>query len=653
VVDSLLRVSSPWPDPSVTPVLLVALPELTITLPCRDFGPPQTSSGAPMESATRPLGFAPPSFSPPQMAPPSYAPATAPQSFAALPFVEYAPQEYAPSGYHDQHQPSSGFAPQSLTPQSLTPQTYGSQDHLVEAPGFQAPGFPSEAMQAYPQQAPLDYQPQVIQQHVAQGYQSHGFQPQTPPGHEPAPQGYQHQASYGYEPQPQGYQHQASDGYEPQPQGYQHQAPQGFQPQSQGYQHQAPQGYRQQAPQGFQPQSQGFQPQSQGYQPQAPQGFQPQSQGYQPQAPQGFLPQSQGYDAQSFPPQGLPMRVPRGSRSQGAQGYQPPPGFQPQAAQGYQPEEPIGYQSPQGYQPHDLPMTAPLGYEQQAYMPPLSQGYPPQASHEQAPQGAQAYAPQHVQPQTYPQQGFVALGSSGNARQPQHQDQGYPAQNGHYVAPSEPANAYPTQGLIAPGIAPTTGFITPGYEAFQTHSQQQQAEAQPVMGRVTNRIASSTPGHGAVLAPNEPVRWIGPEPTSPQGYSDAPSRRTPAAPAAPQGLVAGPRWDTRDDAPRYAPPGSEEIETDPFGLLALPDQHHYRGPREVPDDATAGVLLGVLSFFICLVGFVGYRRARRAQMLISSAPKRFRGGWLASLGIALNLIGPVASIIAFYLWRQS
>jgi hypothetical protein len=454
----------------------------------------------------------------------------------------------------------------------------------------------------------------------------------------------------------------ASQGQAPQSYGSQSHmslAPKGFESQGfhpepmQAYSHLVPQDYQ---PQSFQPQSfqpQNFQPQvAHGYEPQAPHGYEPQPQaqhGFQPQAPHGYQPQPpqgfplqtrQGYSAQDFQPQALPTRVPGGSRSQ------EPTGYQQQAALGYQPQE--------------LPAWAPQGYQPQAYVPPMSQGYPPQPSHGYAPQSAHGYAPQTpqpVQPQTYPPQGFVALGSYSSTPQPQ-QDQGYPTQNGSYGSTAEQANAYPTQGLIAPGIAPTTGFITPGYEAFQAHSQQPHAAASqeaphPVIGRVTNRIASSTPGHGAVMAPSDPVRWVGAAAQSPQGYSDAPSRRDAAVSATPHGVGAGPRWDTRDEAPRYAPPGTEEIETDPFGLLALPDQHHYRGPRQVPDDATAGLLFGVLSFAVCLAGFVGYRRSRRAQMLISSAPNRFRGGWLASLGIALNLIGPVASLFAFYLWWQS
>jgi hypothetical protein len=511
--------------------------------------------------------------------------------------------------------PSPVFAPPSLLPpQAMVPSYTSAVAPITVADGYGHMSLPSNGYQqpgqVFPQHDPADYSrpPSTPQAYVQQGYPhqgeaSYGLAENLP------------QASYGH-----------ATAYAPQTYAPQMSLPQAFDsPTSPGY---ASRGYPQQD--------------------QArPQGFP--SQSHVSQADQGFG--SQGHTAQGYQGFGL-----QGHTAQGSAGF-PQQSYVQAVPQAYAPQRPQAYpqQAPQGYTPAAPGHTA-FGL----------QGYDQPAS-------------QHYAPQGYPDQGFGRSGSPAYNSVPQgqqgQQGQGYPAlpqsQAGYASAGQHsgphPANGFRTQEHDARGARPPSGFVTPGYGAGlpqQSYSPDMQASSQrspsvngssgnPVVGRLTNRIVPSNHGHGTVSSPTDPVRWIGPDPQAPQGYSDAPPSRGPAATTAPQGLMAGPRWDTRDEAPRYSPPGSEEIETDPFGLLSLPDQHHYRGPRLVPDDATFGLLLGVLSFAICLVGFVGYRRARRAEMLISSAPTRYRGRWLASLGMILNVIGPVVSLAAIYLWRQT
>ena len=133
-----------------------------------------------------------------------------------------------------------------------------------------------------------------------------------------------------------------------------------------------------------------------------------------------------------------------------------------------------------------------------------------------------------------------------------------------------------------------------------------------------------------------------------QGYSQEPASRSrllereveqPAPPAYER------RWDSGDDASRYEPPGSEEVDKDPFGLNRLPKQTAYQGPCETPRDAYVGAVIGLMALALFPLVLIGLPRARRAISMIESSPARYQGLAMAKLGLGLNFVAPITSLL--------
>jgi hypothetical protein len=126
-----------------------------------------------------------------------------------------------------------------------------------------------------------------------------------------------------------------------------------------------------------------------------------------------------------------------------------------------------------------------------------------------------------------------------------------------------------------------------------------------------------------------------------QGYYEQPTSTLVAPPE----TTAAQAWGTLDDAPRYSPPGSDEVEGDPFGTREIPEgQRVYRGPRIVPTDAYAGVAFGIFALVLFPLALFGFTRCRRARSLIGGAPNRYKGDAVAIAGLAINSLSPVVSL---------
>ena len=258
-------------------------------------------------------------------------------------------------------------------------------------------------------------------------------------------------------------------------------------------------------------------------------------------------------------------------------------------------------------QPH------PASYPQYAYpQPPV---YPPQ------PYGAQpaAYV---AYPQPYPpvQQPMSSYPQPSHP-QPSHPQPSYP--DPRFVAlshqpPFVPAAAvgYPPQSYPQPGVP--VGHYPPA--ANTTHPLQMQQQ-----------------GYAPLV-----------EPVTVQGYSAEP----PNMPRAGAPKANARPWEISDDAPRYAPPGTDEVDIDPFGLNKLPENKLYQGPKEVPSEAVYGLLFGLCSLLLFPLAFVGFVRARRGRSMIESSPNRYSGRIVALTALSLNIACPIISLlVGAYLFK--
>ena len=132
------------------------------------------------------------------------------------------------------------------------------------------------------------------------------------------------------------------------------------------------------------------------------------------------------------------------------------------------------------------------------------------------------------------------------------------------------------------------------------------------------------------------------EPATVQGYSAEP----PSMPRATAPKANARPWEISDDAPRYAPPGTDEVDIDPFGLNKLPENKLYQGPKEVPSEAVYGLLFGLCSLVLFPLAFVGFVRARRGRSMIESSPNRYSGRIVALTALSLNIACPIISLLA-------
>ena len=138
------------------------------------------------------------------------------------------------------------------------------------------------------------------------------------------------------------------------------------------------------------------------------------------------------------------------------------------------------------------------------------------------------------------------------------------------------------------------------------------------------------------------------EPVTVQGYSAEP----PNMPRAGAPKANARPWEISDDAPRYAPPGTDEVDIDPFGLNKLPENKLYQGPKEVPSEAVYGLLFGLCSLLLFPLAFVGFVRARRGRSMIESSPNRYSGRIVALTALSLNIACPIISLlVGAYLFK--
>jgi hypothetical protein len=231
------------------------------------------------------------------------------------------------------------------------------------------------------------------------------------------------------------------------------------------------------------------------------------------------------------------------------------------------------------------------------------------------------WAPQPYSPQPYSPQPHNSVEQSPIAQQypygspyggQPHMAQAYPAQPIHHQPPAYGHAAPPSyspQSYAPVPYAPQSSSPAPGYDPVRSNGV-----AQP---------------YG--------------QPPFTTGYSEQP----PSAPTlSPGGVGAKKAWGLSDDAPRYIPPETEEVDRDPFGLAALPEQVAYHGPKEVPSEAVYGLLFGLCSLALFPLAFLGFARARRAGSMIDAAPSHFRGRLVVLAGFALNVACPIVSVAA-------